>query len=112
MSEENLNTTTIAPEVLHTIARLTTLDTPGVSRMGSVINPYDRVLTSKFGEGVKIIVKSQSVAIDIFVVLNSEENVRIISKNIQQRVSRAITEIVGMDVATINIHISDIDYDN
>jgi uncharacterized alkaline shock family protein YloU len=32
------------------------------------------------------------------------------SQIIQEKVSRAITEMVGMEVGKINIHIEDIDY--
>jgi uncharacterized alkaline shock family protein YloU len=111
MSDQPTGSTTIAPEVLHTIARLTTLNAPGVSRMAPLINPYDRVLTQKYGEGVKIVLDDDTLFVDLFVVLDSEDNVRVVSKNIQENVSRAITEMVGMQVASVNIHIVDIDFD-
>ncbi len=111
MSEQTPGSTTIAPEVLHTIARLTTLNVNGVSRMAPLSNPYDRVLFQKFGEGVKIVIENETLLIDLYVVLNSEENVRVVSKNIQANVSRAITEMVGMNVESINIHIVDVDFD-
>lgn len=111
MSDEPTGSTTIAPEVLHTIARLTTLSVKGVSRMAPLIKSYDRLLAKNEGEGVKIIVKDDAVHVDLYVVMDSEENVRVISKNIQQKVSRAISEMVGMDVACVNIHITDIDFD-
>jgi uncharacterized alkaline shock family protein YloU len=47
---------------------------------------------------------------DIYVVLMSGRNVRDVSREIQSRVSRAISEIVGMDVGGVNIHIMDIDF--
>jgi len=37
-------------------------------------------------------------------------NVRDISREIQERVSRAITEMVGLAVGGVNIHIMDIDF--
>jgi uncharacterized alkaline shock family protein YloU len=37
-------------------------------------------------------------------------NVRKISREIQERVSRAISEMVGMEVGGVNIHIMDIDF--
>ncbi|HCB01363.1 MAG TPA: Asp23/Gls24 family envelope stress response protein, partial [Anaerolineae bacterium] len=37
-------------------------------------------------------------------------NIREVSRNVQQNVTRAINEIVGMDVGEVNIHIEDIDY--
>jgi uncharacterized alkaline shock family protein YloU len=50
------------------------------------------------------------VYVDIYVVLNSDVNVRDVSHNIQHEVSRAISEMVGMVVGRVNIHIEDIDY--
>ena len=110
MSDKAIGKATIAPEVLHTIARLTTLSVPGVSRMAPLLNPFDRMITKNEGEGVDIAVKEDTVSADVFVVLNDDVNVREVSRNIQQKVSRAISEMVGMDVAYVNIHIIDIDY--
>lgn len=111
MSDEVKGKTTIAPEVLSTIARLTTLNVQGVSRMASLLNPYDRALTQKLGEGVKIAIKEDILTIDLFVVMTSEENVRVVSQNIQKDVTRAIIEMVGMEVASVNVHIVDFDFD-
>jgi len=110
MSDKAIGKTTIAPEVLHTIARLTTLSVPGVSRMAPLLNPFDRMITKSEGEGVEIAVKEDTVSADVFVVLNDDVNVREVSRNIQKKVSRAISELVGMDVSYVNIHIVDIDY--
>lgn len=33
-----------------------------------------------------------------------------VSRSIQHQISRAISEMVGMDVGKVNIHIEDIDY--
>jgi uncharacterized alkaline shock family protein YloU len=47
---------------------------------------------------------------DIYVILKNDVNVRDVSHNIQHEVSRAISEMVGMTVGRVNIHIEDIDY--
>ena len=38
-------------------------------------------------------------------------NIREVGRNVQHQVARAIQEMVGMDVAHIDIHIEDIDYE-
>jgi uncharacterized alkaline shock family protein YloU len=43
-------------------------------------------------------------------VLKNDTNIREVSRNIQHDVTRAISEMVGMDVGYVNIHIEDIDY--
>ena len=103
-------TTTIAPEVLLTIARLTTLRVNGVSRLSTVPAGVNRLIKRGFGEGVRINIKENTVSADIHVILENELNIRDISRCIQGDVARAISEMVGMDVGYINIHVDDIDY--
>jgi uncharacterized alkaline shock family protein YloU len=104
--------TTIALDVLLTIARLTTLSVKGVSRLSDinqtgVKNILKRGQTS---EGVFIQVQDDIVYVDLYVILESETNIREVSRNIQREVSRAISDMVGMQVGRINVHIEDIDY--
>ena len=47
---------------------------------------------------------------DIYVVLESDVNIREVGRNIQSAVARAITEMIGMQVGVINVHVEDIDY--
>lgn len=108
MEDKPSGTTTIAPSVLNTIVRLTTLETPGVSRMASVVFPSSRSARTD-NEGVKIMVKDSVIYVDVYVVINGEENVRVVAEAIQQRVTRAISEMVGMDVACVNVHVTDVD---
>lgn len=102
--------TTIAPEVLLTIARLTTLDIEGVSRLSPVPAGFNRLLKRGYGEGVQIEIENDSVFADIYVVLKNDVNVRDVSRTVQHEVARAISEMVGMQVGRVNIHIEDIDY--
>ncbi len=102
--------TTIAPEVLLTIARLTSLTVPGVSRMSNVADGVNRLFNRNFGEGVQIDIRNDIVYADLYIVLHDNINIRDVSRQVQQNVSRAITEMVGMQVGRVNIHIEDIDY--
>ncbi len=113
MKDDNIaqGTTTIAPDVLLTIAQLTTLNINGVSHLSHVQTPVNRLLKkTQKREGVLIEVVDDVVYVDIYVVLSSDVNVRDVSHNIQHEVSRAISEMVGMVVGRVNIHIEDIDY--
>jgi uncharacterized alkaline shock family protein YloU len=102
--------TTIAPEVLLTIARLATLEVPGVSRMGSVPGGVNRLFRRGFGEGVRIELAEDYVTVDLYVILSSGQNMRDVSRNIQREVARAINEMIGIQVERVNIHIEDIDF--
>ena len=103
--------TTIAPEVLLTIARLTTLDITGVSRMSPVPGGVNRLFNRGISEGVRIDIREDdTVFADLFVILQKDVNIRDVSREIQHKVARAISEMVGMQVGRVNVHIEDIDY--
>ncbi len=104
MYEESQGTITIATTVLNTIARLTALSVPGVSRMGN----NGQLLQPTSGTTVKVV--NGKVKADIFVVVRSDTNFYETGQKIQQEVTRAIKEIVGMDVQAINVYIQDVEY--
>ncbi len=106
----NSGKTTIAPEVLLTIARLTTLRVEGVSRLSRVKAGVNRLFKRGYGEGVQIDIQEDTVYADIHVILKNDVNIRDISRCIQQDIARAISEMVGMHVGQVNIHVDDIDY--
>jgi uncharacterized alkaline shock family protein YloU len=102
--------TTIAPEVLVSIARLTALSVPGVRRLSLASNDLNRLFHHGINEGVEIQVENDTVYADIHVVLNRDVNVRDVSRSIQTQVARAFSEMVGMEVGKVNIHVEDIDF--
>ncbi len=102
--------TTIAPDVLLTIARLSALGTPGVARTSPVPGGVNRLLRRGVDDGVRIEVKDHNVTVDLYLVIEHDLNVREVSRAVQAAVSRAIAEMVGMDVLAVNIHIEDIAY--
>jgi uncharacterized alkaline shock family protein YloU len=102
--------TTIAPDVLITIARLTALSVPGVARLAVTPGDINRLFNHGFNDGVHISVENNTVYADLYVILCRDVNVRDISRIIQTQVARAISEMVGMEVGRVNIHVEDIDY--
>jgi len=113
MEDESRQTpgkTTIAPDVLLTIARLATLGEEGVNRLSPIPGGVNRLFKRNQSQGVQINIESGIVNVDLFVVLDPETNVREVSRNIQKAVSRAISEMVGMEVGKINVHIEDINF--
>ena len=103
--------TTIAPEVLVNLARLTTLSVEGVSRMAQTPGAFKQWTKPRTViEGVEVEISNAHVDLDIYVILESGTNLRQVSREIQHEVSRALTEMVGMPAGRINIHIEDIDF--
>lgn len=102
--------TTIAPEVLVSIAQLSTLGVEGVSRLTSVPRDVNTFFKKGMHEGVNISIEDDMVYVDLYVVLKRDVNVIDVSHAIQNQVARAISEMVGMEIGRINIHVEDIDF--
>jgi uncharacterized alkaline shock family protein YloU len=101
--------TTIAPDVLNSIVRLTTLGVEGVSRL-AFPNDVDKIFQRPGTEGARIVVENNTVFVDIYVVLKRDFTVREVSHAIQNQIARAISEMVGMEIGKVNVHVEDIDY--
>ncbi len=94
---------TVAQQVLDTIAQLTTLNVPGVARLGT------RGALRRAGDGVHVEVADNRVNVEVYVIVTADANMREVGKEIQAEMARAMHEIVGMDVATVNVHIQDVE---
>ena len=103
--------TTIAPDVLITIARLSALSVQGVSQMAQITGGVNRLFRRGANEGVRIEVQDNTIQADLYLVLQRDINIREVSRNVQQQVARAFQEMLGMDVGRITVHIEDIDYE-
>ena len=103
---------TISPEVLLTIARFSTLEVPGVARMGEVPGGVNRLWRrTPSAQGVQIMIEDGLVTVDLFIVAYAHSNLRAVCRDVQQRAVRAVREIVGMNVSTVNVHVEDITFD-
>ncbi len=102
--------TTVTPDVLLTVARMAALSVEGVSSMAHMPGGVNR-LFRRSDEGVRMTVEDGQAFVDIYLILDSDVNVREVSRNVQQQVARAIAELVGLEIGHINIHIEDIWYE-
>ena len=104
--------TTIAIDVIVTIASLKTLRVPGVSRFSHTPTPRvkDIFKRDQIFEGIVIDIQDDTVYVDLYIIMDHDVNIRDVCQNIQRDVARAISEMVGMQVGRINIHVEDIDY--
>lgn len=102
--------TTVAPDVLVTITRLSALSVPGVSRMARVTGGVNRFFKRGVHDGVRLEIKDNTVYANLYLILKQDVNIREVSREVQQQVSRSLEEMVGMEIGEIEIHIEDIDY--
>ena len=110
--ETNPGTVTIAPEVLVTISQLTTQDIPGVHEMSvDWTREVNRFFgNERVGDGVQVQVEGNKVLVDLYIVVSHDIDMLQLGKTIQAEVTRAIEEMVGMDVRAVNVHIEDVHY--
>jgi uncharacterized alkaline shock family protein YloU len=103
---------TIAPEVLVTIAQLTTQDVRGVHAMST---DWTRDVNRFFGnthvgDGVQVQVDGNRVAVDLYIVVEQDVNMLQLGRTVQSEVIRAIEDMVGMEVRAVDVHIEDVHY--
>jgi len=103
--------TTISPDVLVTIAGLTALGVPGVASLAKIPVGVNLIFKNRAEDGVCITVDKKTVSVDLYLNFKRDVNVRNVSREIQQRVTRAISEMVDMQVQEINVHVEDIEYE-
>lgn len=102
--------TTIAPDVLTQIARLTTLSIDGVVDLAPIPTSVDRLFLKNANEGVLVEVTEEVVNVEIHILVKKDVKIREVCREIQAQVSRAISEMVGMEIGKINVHVEDVVY--
>ena len=107
----SLDKTTVAPDVLVTIARMSALSVPGVRSMAQVTGGVNRFFKRGTHDGVRIEVEDNVIVASLYLILKKDVNIREVSRNVQQQVARALQEMVGMEVGEVEIHIEDIEYE-
>lgn len=103
--------TTVAPEVLVTVARLSASGTNGVARL---VNPPPAAGLFRRGIGEGVIVKADDgeVEVDVYLIARGGFNVLKVSREVQSRVARAMEEMVGLSVIKVDVHIENVEYDD
>jgi uncharacterized alkaline shock family protein YloU len=108
-SVETVGRVTIHPSVLNTVARMTALATPGVVRLADEwALGVGRVLASGQSGGVAVAVEEDRVSVDVHVVAEPGASLFQVGQTLQREVNRAIAQMVGMQVETINVYVQDV----
>lgn len=107
MEQQNLGTVRIAPEVLATIVRMTTLAVPGVVRFSG--EPQRWLERGGHNRGVRVQVRDGEVYVDLYIVGSTNSNMLRVGRQIQQDVARAIDTMLGMHVHEINVYVREVE---
>ncbi len=100
---------TVAPSVLTTIVRLTALEQEGVHRLAPVPRPMRGLLTGgRADEGILLGIGHDGVSLELHVVAEADANMLKLGDTLQTEVTRAIEEMVGLPVKSVDVYIDDV----
>ena len=100
----------VAPAVLAIVVRRAVEQVPGVLRMGSGV-PGGSALTGRptyAKDGVRLGVQDGTARIAVQVVLERDRNLQTVGVAVQEAVVRALENLVGMAVDTIDVYVLDV----
>ncbi len=105
------DTITIAPSVLIATAQNAAMEIEGIVRTGTIPAQVGHLLRRHpMGGGVVLEIEGNTVKIELYLVVKPGVNMRDISREVQKNVTRAIQDLIGMEVLAVNVHIEDVDF--
>jgi uncharacterized alkaline shock family protein YloU len=107
---ENLGKVTIAPNVLVTIVQKTADSVPGIAQLSERVPGVKGLLgLHTVGQGVEVNVVADRASVDIYLIAKRDVDLLQMGRQLQRDVTRAIQDIVGMNVREVNVHVEDIE---
>jgi uncharacterized alkaline shock family protein YloU len=105
--------TTIVDPVVAKIAGLAAREVPGVHALGGgaarlIGSVREAIGNTDHSQGVRVEVGETQVAADVTIVVDYPTPLQNVANNVRTAVAEAITELIGMDVAEINVTVSDV----
>jgi uncharacterized alkaline shock family protein YloU len=105
--------TVIVDPVVAKIAGMAARDVRGVHALGGGAervfgNIREAVGAKDLSQGVRVEVGEREVAADVSIVVDYPEQLQRVAEDVRTAVAQAITELVGMNVAEINVTVVDV----
>lgn len=105
--------TTIVDPVVAKIAGIAAREVPGVYALGGGAarlfgQVRDAIGSTDLSQGVKVEVGETQVAVDVTVVVDYPQPLQTVADAVRASVASAITSLVGMEVAEINVIVTDV----
>ena len=109
----NAGTTTIVDPVVAKIAGIAAREVPGVHALGGgaarVLGTIrDAIGQADLAQGVRVEVGETQVAADVTIVVEYPQPLQQVAAQVRLAVANAITELVGLEVAEINVTVTDV----
>jgi uncharacterized alkaline shock family protein YloU len=107
--EQTQGKVTIAPTVLTTIVRLTALEQRGVHRLVPAPPTVRGLLAGGAVEdGILVELTDAGVQVELHVAADADVNMLKLGEALQNNITRAIEEMVGLPVAAVDVYIDDV----
>ncbi|GAA0964971.1 Asp23/Gls24 family envelope stress response protein [Frigoribacterium faeni] len=105
--------TVIADSVISKVAGIAAREVPGVHALGGgAARAFgalrDVIGTQDLSQGVRVEVGETQVAADVTIVVEYPQPMNRIAEDVRASVARAIEQLVGMEVAEVNVAINDV----
>jgi uncharacterized alkaline shock family protein YloU len=105
--------TTIVDPVVAKIAGIAAREVPGVFALGGnaarlIGSVRDAIGTTDLTQGVKVEVGETQVAADVTIVVEYPQPLQLVADGVRAAVADAITGLIGLEVAEINVIVSDV----
>lgn len=106
----DLGEVNISDDVLAVISAMAALEVDGVIGMAGNITSeiVEKLGVKKLAKGVRVDVDGTNVMIDVSIILRMNENIIEISKKVQDKIKSTVENMTGLDVANINVNISNV----
>ncbi len=111
-NQEDTNTVKIANDVVATIAGIAASEIEGVAGMsGNMVSGLSQMLGKKqLTKGVKVEITDNDVALDISIIVEYGRKIPEVAGNIQLAVSSAVGDMTGLNVTTVNVHVTGVQF--
>ncbi len=112
---QRLGATRVANEVVAQIAALTALEVGGVHAMyhAGGAQQIDRILRrGSAHKGVRVeMLPDDSLRLDLYVVMEAGTDLPVMGAEVQRRVAENIERQLGLDLAEVNVFISEVNFE-
>ena len=115
LNENPNGTVSFATEVVATIAGLAATEVDGVASMSSpssgLADMFSRKSNRNLTKGVRIDLEDNRVSVDITITVDYGSPVPDVARNIQENVKKAIETMSGLDVKSVDVHVTGISFE-
>lgn len=105
--EQTMGNVKISDEVVSAIAGLAASEVPGVASMSAGLTGgiYDLIGKKNPSKGVKIEMKEQEVALDLYLIVEYGAKIPDVALEVQQAVKNSVETMTGLTATKIDIHV-------